>query len=164
MDAFLRSLPKAELHLHIEGSLEPGLMFRLAGRNGVALPYDSLEEVRAAYDFSDLQSFLNLYYQGMAVLLTREDFHDLAMDYFRRAASEGVVHVDLSFDPQAHLKRGVSLDVQMEGLLGAMKEAESELGRRHFPSARPQCPGRGLHAGRPTPGTTGQTGRLNNPV
>ncbi|GGY84465.1 adenosine deaminase [Marinobacter zhanjiangensis] len=128
MDTFLRALPKAELHLHIEGSLEPELMFRLAGRNGVALPYGSVEEVRAAYDFSDLQSFLNLYYQGMAVLLTREDFHDLAMDYFRRAASEGVVHVDLSFDPQAHLKRGVSLEVQMEGLLSAMKEAENELG------------------------------------
>ncbi|MFC4260681.1 adenosine deaminase [Marinobacter lacisalsi] len=127
MDAFLKNLPKAELHLHIEGSLEPELMFRLAGRNDVALPYDSVEQVRAAYDFSDLPSFLNLYYQGMAVLLTREDFHDLAMDYFCRAASEGVVHVDLSFDPQAHLKRGVSLDVQMEGLLGAMKEAESEL-------------------------------------
>jgi adenosine deaminase len=128
METFLRALPKAELPLHIEGSLEPELMFRLAGRNGIALPYRSVEEVQAAYDFSDLPSFLNLYYQGMAVLQTRQDFHDLAMDYFRRAASEGVVHVDLSFDPQAHLKRGVSLDVQMEGLLGAMAEAERELG------------------------------------
>lgn len=128
METFLRALPKAELHLHIEGSLEPELMFRLAGRNGVDLPYGSVEEVRAAYDFSDLPSFLNLYYQGMAVLQTRQDFHDLAMDYFRRAASEGVVHVDLSFDPQAHLKRGVSLSEQMEGLLGAMAEVERELG------------------------------------
>ena len=127
MDTFLKALPKAELHLHIEGSLEPELMFALARRNGVDLPYQSVEEVRAAYDFSDLQSFLNLYYQGMAVLQTPRDFHDLAMDYFRRAASEGVVHVDLSFDPQAHLKRGISLDVQMEGLLGAMDEAEREL-------------------------------------
>ena len=128
METFLRALPKAELHLHIEGSLEPELMFRLAGRNGVELPYRSVEEVRAAYNFSDLPSFLNLYYQGMAVLQTPQDFHDLAMDYFRRAYSEGVVHVDLSFDPQAHLKRGVGLDVQMEGLLGAMAAAESELG------------------------------------
>lgn len=127
MDTFLQSLPKAELHLHIEGSLEPELMFRLARRNGVALPYPSVEAVRAAYDFTDLQSFLDLYYQGMAVLQTRQDFHDLAMDYFRRAAAEGVVHVDLSFDPQAHLKRGVSLDVQMEGLLGAMAEAGADL-------------------------------------
>lgn len=127
MDTFLKALPKAELHLHIEGSLEPELMFGLARRNGVVLPYRSVEEVRAAYDFSDLQSFLNLYYQGMAVLQTPRDFHDLALDYFRRAASEGVVHVDLSFDPQAHLKRGISLDVQMEGLLGAMDEAEREL-------------------------------------
>lgn len=127
MDTFLKALPKAELHLHIEGSLEPELMFGLARRNGVDLPYQSVEEVRAAYDFSDLQSFLNLYYQGMAVLQTPRDFHDLAMDYFRRAASEGVVHVDLSFDPQAHLKRGIGLDVQMEGLLGAMDEAKREL-------------------------------------
>ncbi|WP_328185176.1 adenosine deaminase [Marinobacter sp. OP 3.4] len=127
MDTFLKALPKAELHLHIEGSLEPELMFGLARRNGVDLPYRSVEEVRAAYDFSDLQSFLNLYYQGMAVLQTPRDFHDLAMDYFRRAASEGVVHVDLSFDPQAHLKRGISLDVQMEGLLGAMDEAKRDL-------------------------------------
>ena len=128
MDTFLRALPKAELHLHIEGSLEPELMFRLAGRNGVRLPYATVDEVRAAYNFSDLPSFLNLYYQGMAVLQTPQDFHDLAMDYFQRAASEGVVHVDLSFDPQAHLKRGIRLDVQMEGLLGAMAAAESELG------------------------------------
>lgn len=128
MDTFLKDLPKAELHLHIEGSLEPELMFRLAQRNNVSLPYASVDEVREAYNFSDLQSFLNLYYQGMAVLQTPKDFHDLAMDYFQRAASEGVVHVDLSFDPQAHLKRGVGLDVQMDGLLGAMKQAEQELG------------------------------------
>ena len=88
MQDFLTRLPKAELHLHIEGSLEPELMFSLAQRNGVALPYASVEEVRAAYDFDDLQSFLNLYYQGMAVLRTAEDFFDLAMDYFRRAHDE----------------------------------------------------------------------------
>lgn len=128
MQDFLTRLPKVELHLHIEGSLEPELMFSLAQRNGVALPYASVEEVRAAYDFDDLQSFLNLYYQGMAVLRTAEDFFDLAMDYFRRAHDEGVVHVELSFDPQAHLSRGIRLDAQIEGLTKAMRLAERELG------------------------------------
>ncbi|WP_168015629.1 adenosine deaminase [Halomonas salinarum] len=127
MQDFLTRLPKAELHLHIEGSLEPELMFALAQRNGVALPYASVDEVRAAYEFDDLPSFLTLYYQGMAVLRTAEDFFDLAMDYFRRAHGEGVVHVELSFDPQAHLSRGIRLDVQVEGLTRAMRLAEREL-------------------------------------
>lgn len=127
MQDFLTRLPKAELHLHIEGSLEPELMFALAQRNGVALPYATVDEVRAAYEFEDLPSFLSLYYQGMAVLRTAEDFFDLAMDYFRRAHGEGVVHVELSFDPQAHLSRGIGLDVQMEGLTRAMRLAEREL-------------------------------------
>ena len=128
MRDFLKRLPKAELHLHIEGSLEPELMFALAERNGVALPYASVEEVRAAYDFQDLQSFLDLYYQGMGVLRTAEDFHDLAMDYFRRAHAEGVVHVEMHFDPQAHLVRGIELPVVMEGLSLARRQAERELG------------------------------------
>ncbi|TFH86768.1 adenosine deaminase [Billgrantia azerbaijanica] len=128
MDDFLKRLPKAELHLHIEGTLEPELMFALAGRNGIALPYDSVEAVRAAYDFSDLQSFLDLYYQGMSVLRTAEDFHDLAMDYFRRAHGEGVVHVELHFDPQAHQARGIELETVMEGLGQARRQAERELG------------------------------------
>jgi len=128
MRDFLKRLPKAELHLHIEGSLEPELMFALAERNGVALPYASVEEVRAAYDFQDLQSFLDLYYQGMGVLRTAEDFHDLAMDYFRRAHAEGVVHVEMHFDPQAHLVRGIELPVVMEGLSLARRHAERELG------------------------------------
>ncbi|MBA2777589.1 adenosine deaminase [Billgrantia kenyensis] len=128
MRDFLKRLPKAELHLHIEGSLEPELMFALARRNGVELPYGSVEEVRAAYDFQDLASFLELYYQGMSVLKRAEDFHDLAMDYFRRAHAEGVVHVEMHFDPQAHLARGVELDVVMEGLSLAQREAERELG------------------------------------
>ncbi|WP_136254353.1 adenosine deaminase [Onishia niordana] len=127
MQDFLTRLPKAELHLHIEGSLEPELMFALAQRNGVALPYASVDEVRAAYEFDDLPSFLTLYYQGMAVLRAAEDFFDLAMDYFRRAHGEGVVHVELSFDPQAHLSRGIGLDVQVEGLTRAMRQAEREL-------------------------------------
>jgi len=128
MRDFLTRLPKAELHLHIEGSLEPELMFALAERNGVALPYASVEEVRAAYDFSDLQSFLDLYYRGMSVLHTAQDFHDLAMDYFRRASAEGVVHVEMHFDPQAHLARGVELSVVMEGLSLARRQAARELG------------------------------------
>ncbi|TDR56558.1 adenosine deaminase [Halomonas ventosae] len=128
MRDFLRRLPKAELHLHIEGSLEPELMFALAERNGVSLPYASVEEVRAAYDFSDLQSFLDLYYRGMSVLRTAEDFHDLAMDYFRRASAEGVVHVEMHFDPQAHLVRGIELPVVMEGLSLARRRARRELG------------------------------------
>jgi len=128
MHDFLKRLPKAELHLHIEGSLEPELMFALAERNGVSLPYASVEEVRAAYDFTDLQSFLDLYYQGMSVLRTAEDFHDLAMDYFRRASDEGVVHVEMHVDPQAHLARGVELPVVMEGLSLARRRAQRELG------------------------------------
>ena len=128
MRDFLTRLPKAELHLHIEGSLEPELMFVLAERNGVALPYASVEEARAAYDFQDLQSFLDLYYQGMRVLRTAEDFHDLAMDYFRRAHAEGVVHVEMHFDPQAHRARGIELPVVMEGLSLARRHAERELG------------------------------------
>ncbi len=128
MRDFLKRLPKAELHLHIEGSLEPELMFALARRNGVTLPYDSVEAVRSAYEFDDLTSFLELYYQGMSVLRTAEDFHDLAMDYFRRAHGEGVVHVEMHFDPQAHLARGIELDAVMEGLSLARREAERELG------------------------------------
>lgn len=128
MQDWLKTLPKVELHLHIEGSLEPELMFALAERNGIALPYASVEEVRAAYDFDDLQSFLDLYYQGMAVLRSADDFYDLAMDYFRRAQAEGVVHVELSFDPQAHLARGIGMDVQIEGLTRAMRQAEREWG------------------------------------
>ena len=128
MRDFLQRLPKAELHLHIEGSLEPELMFALAERNGISLPYDSVEAVRAAYEFDDLPAFLDLYYQGMSVLRTAQDFHDLAMDYFRRAHGEGVVHVEMHFDPQAHLVRGIELDVVMEGLSLAQRHAERELG------------------------------------
>ncbi|MCS2610221.1 adenosine deaminase [Halomonas dongshanensis] len=127
MEPFLRALPKVELHLHIEGSLEPELMFALAERNGVALPYASVKEAKAAYDFDDLQGFLDLYYQGMSVLLHERDFFDLAMDYFRRASAEGVVHIDMHFDPQAHLQRGVALDIVMRGLLAAKEEAERSL-------------------------------------
>ncbi|WP_249976936.1 adenosine deaminase [Vreelandella olivaria] len=127
MHEFLYQLPKIELHLHIEGSLEPELMFKLATRNNIELPYATVEEVQSAYQFDDLQGFLHLYYQGMNVLRTKQDFYDLAMDYFKRAREEGVVHIDMHFDPQAHLQRGVPLEVVMEGLLQAKGEAEAAL-------------------------------------
>src|SRR6187455_416257 len=100
--AFIAALPKAELHLHIEGSLEPELMFELARRNGVALPFNTVEEVRAAYAFSNLQDFLDIYYQGAGVLITEQDFKDLALAYFNRVAADGCRHVELFFDPQTH--------------------------------------------------------------
>lgn len=128
MDKWLRHLPKAELHLHIEGTLEPEQMMELAERNGVRLPYRDVDEVRAAYDFEDLQSFLDLYYQGMTVLRTAQDFHDLARAYFQRAQADGVAHIELSFDPQPHLARGVTLEAQFEGLCQAMQNAERDLG------------------------------------
>lgn len=127
MHEFLLQLPKVELHLHIEGSLEPELMFELAKRNGIELPYATVKEAKAAYEFDDLQGFLNLYYQGMNVLRTEQDFYDLAMDYFQRARGEGVVHIDMHFDPQAHLQRGIPLEVVMAGLLRAKEEAEATL-------------------------------------
>lgn len=128
MDNWLRKLPKAELHLHIEGTLEPERMLELAERNRVSLPYRNVDEVRRAYEFEDLQSFLNLYYQGMTVLHTAEDFHDITRSYFHRAHADGVAHIELSFDPQAHLARGIKLEAQFEGLDHAMREAERELG------------------------------------
>ena len=126
--AFVRGLPKAELHLHIEGSLEPEQMFELAQRNGVSLPFATVEEVRAAYAFSNLQDFLDIYYQGAQVLLTTADFHDLAMAYFRRIAADGARHAEIFFDPQTHTDRGVPFAVVIEGLLSGMDEAEQTLG------------------------------------
>jgi adenosine deaminase len=128
LPAFIAGLPKAELHLHIEGSLEPELMFALAKRNRLSLPFASVEEVRAAYSFSNLQDFLDIYYQGAAVLLTEEDFHDLAMAYFRRAAADNVRHAEIFFDPQTHTDRGVPLATVMEGLNAAVVRARTELG------------------------------------
>jgi adenosine deaminase len=125
---FIAGLPKAELHLHIEGSLEPELMFALAQRNAVAIPYASVDEVRAAYAFSNLQDFLDIYYAGADVLRTRQDFHDLALAYFERAAADGVVHAEIMFDPQTHTDRGIAFAEVIEGLLSAMRVAESELG------------------------------------
>ncbi|MGI5443188.1 adenosine deaminase [Streptomyces shenzhenensis] len=125
-------LPKAELHLHIEGTLEPELAFRLAERNGVRLPYADTEELRAAYRFEDLQSFLDLYYELMAVLRTERDFADLADAYLARAAAQGVRHAEIFFDPQAHLARGVAMDTVVEGLWRALGSSE----RNHGVSTR----------------------------
>ena len=117
------ALPKAELHVHLEGTLEPEMLFELARRNGVELPYESAEAVRRAYDFSSLQDFLDIYYAGTAVLQTERDFHELAMAYFRRARADNVRHVEAFFDPQAHTDRGVAVGTVMRGFLQAVDDA-----------------------------------------
>ncbi|CAN5434041.1 adenosine deaminase [soil metagenome] len=124
----LRAMPKAELHMHIEGSLEPELIFALAQRNGVELAYASVEDLRKAYAFTDLQSFLDIYYAGASVLLKEEDFYDMAMAYFRRAAEDNVVHTEIFFDPQTHTDRGVPFETVIRGLVRAQREAGATLG------------------------------------
>ena len=124
----LRRMPKAELHLHIEGSLEPELIFKLAARNGVSLPYASVEALRAAYAFTDLQSFLDIYYAGASVLLTEQDFFDMAWAYFERAAADNVVHAEVFFDPQTHTDRGVPMEAVIVGLAHACRRAHAEFG------------------------------------
>ncbi|MBY6224236.1 adenosine deaminase [Ferrimonas balearica] len=124
----IQSLPKAELHLHIEGTLEPELMFALAQRNGVTLPYPSVEALRAAYDFDDLQSFLDLYYQGADVLRTEQDFYDLTWAYLQRCVEDNVVHVELFFDPQTHTDRGIAFDTVVSGIHRALADGQQQLG------------------------------------
>jgi adenosine deaminase len=128
LPALLRAMPKAELHIHIEGSLEPELIFALAQRNGVTLPYASVDALRAAYAFTDLQSFLDIYYAGASVLLKEEDFFDMGMAYFKKAAEDKVVHAELFFDPQTHTERGVSFQTVIDGLTRACDTAKRELG------------------------------------
>jgi adenine deaminase len=128
LDAFITGLPKAELHLHIEGSLEPEQMFEFARRNRISLPFPTVDAVRAAYAFSNLQDFLDIYYQGADVLRTEEDFRDLAMAYFRRVAADGARHVELFFDPQTHTARNIPFAVAADGLLAGMAEARASLG------------------------------------
>ncbi|MEU8324868.1 adenosine deaminase [Nonomuraea sp. NPDC048881] len=130
MKDFIAGLPKCELHLHIEGTLEPELKFDLARRNGIALPYTSVEEMRAAYSFDDLPSFLTVYYEGMQVLRTEPDFYDLAMAYLRKAAEQNVRYAEIFFDPQAHTSRGVPFDVVIRGLRRALIDADRQLGVR----------------------------------
>lgn len=128
LDDFIAALPKVELHLHLEGTLEPELAFELAARNGVTLPYADVDAMRGAYEFSDLQSFLDLYYAACAVLQTREDFCDLTLAYLRRAAADNVRHVEPFFDPQTHTARGVSFDTVIGGILDGLAQGERELG------------------------------------
>lgn len=127
-ERFLCGLPKAELHIHIEGSLEPELIFALAERNGVALDYPSVDALRQAYAFTNLQSFLDIYYAGASVLLKAEDFHDMAYAYFQRAQADNVRHAELFFDPQTHTDRGVPFAAVMDGLKSAQAKASAELG------------------------------------
>ena len=127
-EAWIRGLPKAELHLHIEGTLEPEMMFELAARNGVTLPFASVAEVRDAYVFDDLQTFLDIYYQGAAVLQTEQDFYDLMYAYLDRVAADGVRRAEVFFDPQTHTERGIGFPVFMEGFLRAIDDAEERFG------------------------------------
>jgi adenosine deaminase len=153
---FIRQIPKAELHVHIEGTLEPELMFTLARRNGLAVPYPDVDAVRAAYEFTDLQSFLDIYYRAVSVLVTKQDFHDLMAAYLRRAMDDGVRRAEVFFDPQIHTERGVGFEVFMLGFLDAIDEVAGEISVglimcfvRHLPasdalatfeSARPYLP------------------------
>ena len=124
----IRALPKAELHIHIEGSLEPEMMFELSKRNGVELPYEDVDSIRSAYEFNCLQDFLDLYYQGMSVLLTEQDFHDLTWAYLLRCRDDNVVHTEIFFDPQGHTERGVSFETVFEGIWSALERGREELG------------------------------------
>ncbi|MBO9650926.1 MAG: adenosine deaminase [Variovorax sp.] len=124
----LRAMPKAELHMHIEGSLEPELIFALAKRNSVSIPYANVEELRRAYAFTNLQSFLDIYYAGASVLLKEQDFYDMAWAYLERAAADNVVRTEMFFDPQTHTERGVSMQTVIDGLHRACVDAKSKLG------------------------------------
>ncbi len=128
LPALLRLMPKAELHIHIEGSLEPELIFALAQRNGLSLPYADVEALRRAYAFSNLQSFLDIYYAGASVLIHEQDFYDMARAYLLRAAADNVLHTEIFFDPQTHTARGVSLDTVINGLHRACVDARTETG------------------------------------
>lgn len=127
MKEFIQQLPKAELHLHIEGTLEPEMMFALANRNKVTLPYKSIEDAREAYNFQDLQSFLDVYYAGSNVLQNEEDFYDLTWAYLKKATEDNVRHTEIFFDPQTHTARGIPFESVMEGISNALKDGEKEL-------------------------------------
>lgn len=128
IDDFIAAMPKTELHLHIEGTFEPELMFRIAQRNKVAIPYQSVEEVKNAYNFRNLQEFLDIYYAGAGVLQTDRDFYDLTWAYMERAKQDNVVHAEIMFDPQTHTDRGIPFDTVMDGIWDALKDANQKLG------------------------------------
>ena len=125
---FINKTPKAELHLHIEGSLEPELMFKLSKRNKIEIPFKSVEEIKAAYDFTNLDSFLKIYYEGSNVLINEEDFFDLTWEYILRCKQDNIVHTEIFFDPQSHLPRGVSFDTVISGIDKALKKAHKDFG------------------------------------
>ena len=127
-DDFIARLPKAELHLHIEGSLEPEMMIAKAFKHGITLPYKNVDELRAAYSFGNLQAFLDLYYAGANVLRDQDDFYDLTWAYLQRAKADNVVHVEIFFDPQTHTARGIDLEIVVEGIVQALHDGEAELG------------------------------------
>ena len=128
MAAFIEGLPKAELHVHIEGTFEPALMFEIANRHGIALPYASVADLAAAYEFGNLQEFLDLYYQGMNVLITEQDFYDLTSAYLQRARAQNVLHTEIFFDPQAHTARGVAFATVLDGISRALDDGRKKLG------------------------------------
>lgn len=128
MEDFIQGLPRAELHLHIEGTLEPEMLFELAQRNGIELPYKSVSEVKDAYNFEDLQSFLDIYYQGSEVLIKEQDFYDLTWAYLQKAASQNVRHTEIFFDPQSHTSRGINFKTVYQGIYKALQDGEAKLG------------------------------------
>lgn len=128
LNRYIRLIPKAELHLHIEGSLEPELMFEMAKKNGVKIKYNSIEEIKAAYNFNNLQEFLDLYYAGADVLLTQEDFYDLTMAYLKKAHEDNVLHTEIFFDPQTHTARGVKFESVVNGIVNALDDGKRQLG------------------------------------
>jgi len=132
LKSVIQTLPKAELHLHIEGSLEPELMFKLAQKNRIALPYKTIEEVRNAYRFTSLQSFLDIYYAGANVLITQSDFFDMTWAYLLRCKAQNIVHTEIFFDPQTHTKRGIAFETVVNGISQALQRAETELGISSF--------------------------------
>lgn len=128
MNKFIENLPKAELHLHIEGSFEPSLMFKIAQRNNIAIPYASVKEIEEAYKFSCLQDFLNIYYQGASVLITENDFYDLTYNYLEKCALQNVRHTEIMFDPQTHTERGIAFETVINGISKACVDAKKKLG------------------------------------
>jgi adenine deaminase len=128
LNAFIAQMPKAELHLHIEGSLEPDLLFELGRKNDISLPFSSVDEVRAAYQFTKLQDFLDIYYQGMSVLQTEQDFFDLTWAYLTRIHQQKVIHTEIFFDPQGHTARGISFDTVIKGIWRALEKAQTDYG------------------------------------
>ena len=128
MIKFIEKLPKAELHLHIEGSLEPGLMFELAKRNNIQIPYKTIDDIKNAYNFTNLQSFLDIYYAGANVLITKQDFYDLTWAYILKCVENNIIHTEIFFDPQTHTQRGIAFETIISGIVEALKDAKEKFG------------------------------------